>query len=322
HVKAVRELYPADSGRVTTYYYHSGGIQFIVPLISLKVQGEEKQFDQDGKLIMCCQYVANKRNGFLKTYYSSGQSKRIEMYENDKLQNSKCFTVDGRDTSYYPYMDSLRILNPGQLVTFLNKNVDSLNEVHIKLKFDDTGKPYEINTKLESKDSSKERIINDWVSKNLLWKPLKIDGKTIANETDLDLEIPANIDSLHYNILEKNDYQCSKDYWIVHTNYSSRCWVREMPEFRGGINDLMKYLSANIHYPALCTEKGIKGRVILKFVVEKDGSIDNINVLHSAHPLLDKEAIRVVATMPKWKPGTINGKPVSVFFVLPIVFNL
>ncbi len=98
--------------------------------------------------------------------------------------------------------------------------------------------------------------------------------------------------------------------------------VEEMPEFPGGQSALMKYLSENIRYPVIAQENGIQGRVICSFVVERDGSITDVQVVRGVDPSLDKEAVRVIQSMPKWKPGKQRGKPVRVRFTLPIVFRL
>lgn len=99
-------------------------------------------------------------------------------------------------------------------------------------------------------------------------------------------------------------------------------YVDDMPDFPGGQAALMKWLGENIKYPAEANKKDIQGRVIVQFVVEPDGDISNISVAKSAHQLLDDEAMRVVALMPRWKPGTIEGKPVRSRFVLPVTFSL
>lgn len=96
-------------------------------------------------------------------------------------------------------------------------------------------------------------------------------------------------------------------------------FAEQMPEFNG---DLYTYLSKNINYPASAREQGISGKVIAAFVVEKDGSISNIEVLRKAGKDFDAEAIRVIKSMPAWKPGKQNGKPVRVRFTLPITFAL
>lgn len=98
--------------------------------------------------------------------------------------------------------------------------------------------------------------------------------------------------------------------------------VENNPEFPGGMGELMKYLQKNIKYPTICQEQGIQGRVIVQFVVNSDGSIVDPQVVKPVNPYLDKEALRVVSTMPKWKPGEQRGKPVRVRFTLPVTFRL
>lgn len=99
--------------------------------------------------------------------------------------------------------------------------------------------------------------------------------------------------------------------------------VEHMPEFTGGgMPALMEYLSKNIKYPEAAMKKGIQGRGIVQFVVEKDGSITNVKILRGVDPELDKEAVRVVSAMPKWKPGTQRGEAVRVRFTVPVMFRL
>lgn len=98
--------------------------------------------------------------------------------------------------------------------------------------------------------------------------------------------------------------------------------VEKMPEFPGGTAALMKYLKDNIQYPSVCRENNIQGRVLLSFVVNKDGSIVDIEVVRGINPYLDKEAARVISTMPRWQPGEQRGKTVRVKFSLPVNFRL
>lgn len=99
-------------------------------------------------------------------------------------------------------------------------------------------------------------------------------------------------------------------------------FAEQMPEFEGGQEEMMKYLSKNIQYPPLARENGIEGRVVLQFVVGTDGKISQIEVLKKLGWGLEEEAVRVVKAMPPWRAGKQNGKPVYVKFVLPIVFKL
>ena len=99
--------------------------------------------------------------------------------------------------------------------------------------------------------------------------------------------------------------------------------VETMPEFPGGQQALFKYLSENVKYPVIAQENGIQGRVICQFVVNKDGSIVDVEVVRSGgDPSLDKEAVRVIKSMPKWKPGKQRGKAVRVKYTVPVNFKL
>lgn len=99
--------------------------------------------------------------------------------------------------------------------------------------------------------------------------------------------------------------------------------VEKDPEFPGGVQALFKYLSENIKYPVIAQENGIQGQVVCQFTVNKDGSIVDINVVRSSgEPSLDKEAVRVIQSMPKWKPGQQGGKAVRVKYTLPVRFRL
>lgn len=98
--------------------------------------------------------------------------------------------------------------------------------------------------------------------------------------------------------------------------------VEEMPEFPGGMGECMKFLSKNIKYPTISQENGVQGRVIVQFVVNRDGSIVDPVVVRGVDPYLDKEALRVIAMMPKWKPGKQRGKAVRVKYTVPVMFRL
>ena len=98
--------------------------------------------------------------------------------------------------------------------------------------------------------------------------------------------------------------------------------VEEMPQFPGGPSALFEYLSKNIKYPVVAEENGVQGRVIVTFVVERDGSITDVKVVKSVDPSLDKEAQRVVKSMPHWIPGKQNGSAVRVKYTVPVTFKL
>lgn len=99
-------------------------------------------------------------------------------------------------------------------------------------------------------------------------------------------------------------------------------FVQKMPEFFGGTEALINYLSENISYPAIAKDAGIEGTVYINFVVEPDGTISNEKVLRSVHPSVDEEALKVIAQMPKWQAGEQNGQFVRVSFTIPVRFYL
>ena len=98
--------------------------------------------------------------------------------------------------------------------------------------------------------------------------------------------------------------------------------VEEMPEYPGGTEALLNFLRENINYPEYCKENKIQGRVIVTFVVEKDGSIVEAEVVKSVNEELDAEALRVISSMPKWKPGKQRGENVRVKYTVPVNFKL
>lgn len=98
--------------------------------------------------------------------------------------------------------------------------------------------------------------------------------------------------------------------------------VEDMPEFPGGELALRKFIANAIKYPVIAQENGIQGKVYVNFVVDKDGSITNAKIARGVDPSLDKEALRVVNSLPKWKPGMQRGKPVKVSYTVPISFVL
>ena len=96
----------------------------------------------------------------------------------------------------------------------------------------------------------------------------------------------------------------------------------EMPVFPGGDEGILKYISDNIHYPKEAKDKGIQGKVIAHFKIKTDGTVSDVSVLKGVDLSLDKEAIRVVSTLPRFSPGKLKGKTVPVWYTIPITFSL
>jgi protein TonB len=98
--------------------------------------------------------------------------------------------------------------------------------------------------------------------------------------------------------------------------------AEQMPSFPGGQAALFQWISKNIKYPVKAEENDIQGRVICAFIVERDGSIHDVQVVKPVDPLLDEEALRLVKSMPRWMPGMQNGKPIRVKYTVPITFKM
>ena len=152
---------------------------------------------------------------------------------------------------------------------------------------------------------------------SILFESNSKDGKTLARmyrPAELAKMNPDNmvIELIPVNIIKSN--VTDADVYEV---------VENMPEFpNGGMAALMKYLTDNIRYPEAAKKAGIQGRVIVQFVVDKDGSIKNVSTMRGVNSDLDAEAIRVIQSMPKWKPGTQKGEPVKVKYTVPVMFRI
>jgi protein TonB len=109
---------------------------------------------------------------------------------------------------------------------------------------------------------------------------------------------------------------------VLPPDNTPRIIVEEMPEFPGGNSELLKFIGENLNYPADAQDNNVQGRVTLKFVVNRDGSVDRIEIIRGVDPSLDNEAIRVIKSLPRFKPGKQDGVPVPVWFSIPVVFQL
>ncbi len=144
------------------------------------------------------------------------------------------------------------------------------------------------------------------------WKPGMQKGEVVRTRFTLPIVFRLTGEN---NNQDKSDKSAvpTEDIFVV---------VEEQPEYPGGNAAMMKFLADNVRYPVIAKENGIQGRVICNFVVRKDGSITDVNVVRGVDPSIDAEAVRVIELMPKWKPGKQRGKEVDVRYTLPVVFRL
>ena len=142
----------------------------------------------------------------------------------------------------------------------------------------------------------------------------------VEDDADIEEDIMAStednvewVDLDDYDVVEVEPEPEEEEIFMV---------VEDQPEFPGGTAALLEYLRKNIKYPAICRENNIQGRVLVTFIVNKDGAIVEPEVVKSVNPSLDKEALRVISGMPNWKPGSQRGKPVRVKYTVPVNFRL
>ncbi len=143
---------------------------------------------------------------------------------------------------------------------------------------------------------------------NIVEDDVEIDEELEIEDTEIDEDTEVEFDIS----LEEEETDDAPVFFIV----------EEMPEFPGGDTELRKYIAQSVKYPVIAQENGIQGRVYVQFVVGTDGKVSQVKVARGVDPNLDKEAIRVVQSMPKWKPGKQRGKAVKVSYTVPINFVL
>ena len=160
-------------------------------------------------------------------------------------------------------------------------------------------------------DAEALRVVNQ----SPKWKPGKQKGEAVRVKYTLPIMFRLGNDSSDSKAAE-----APREAKVDENGVHQVC--EEMPEFPGGMAECMKYLSKNINYPEDCKKEGIQGRVIVQFVVDKDGSIKDPTIARGVHPSLDKEALRVLSSMPNWKPGKQKGEAVKVKYTIPVMFRL
>ncbi|TRX71110.1 energy transducer TonB [Carboxylicivirga sp. M1479] len=143
---------------------------------------------------------------------------------------------------------------------------------------------------------------------NIVDNDVDLDEELEIEDTELDQDFEVDLSNL--SVEEEDDDQ---QIFIV---------VEEMPEFPGGSGELFRFISKNVKYPVICQENGVQGRVSVSFVVDEKGNVVNVQAYRGVDPNLEREAVRVVKSMPKWKPGKQRGRNVKVSYTVPVNFKL
>ena len=148
------------------------------------------------------------------------------------------------------------------------------------------------------------------------WKPGKQKGKPVRVNYNIPINFKLDDGQMPVKKSDVNKVDMKPDKNGVYQI------VEEMPQFPSGETKMMEYIAKNINYPQEARDKGIEGRVFIGMVIEKDGSVSNVRVLRGIGGGCDEEAVRVISSMPKWKPGKVSGEPVPVSYMLPVNFKL
>jgi len=151
--------------------------------------------------------------------------------------------------------------------------------------------------------------------------PVVVDSMKVEEQTDLmiaDEQVATTVNKEVVEVVE----QVREEVEVEAKEEEVFVVVEEMPEFPGGVKALRQYLATAVKYPVIAQENGIQGKVYVNFVVNKDGTVSNAKIARGVDPSLDAEALRVVSTLPKWKPGKQRGAPVRVSYTVPISFKL
>lgn len=167
----------------------------------------------------------------------------------------------------------------------------------------------------ENKTPSTDRIEIDNVSSK------EHEGKQLVNELRFSPDETDDAANLNAGLLGSDKHNDQQNTTADENPLNFRL-VEKIPEFPGGIAAFMKWLSANLHYPVAAKNAKKEGKVVVSFIVNRDGTTTDYKIEKSAHPLLDREALRVVKLMPKWEPGIENDEPCRTLFAIPIIFKL
>ena len=143
---------------------------------------------------------------------------------------------------------------------------------------------------------------------NIVDNDEEIDDELEIEDSEADMD-----EEVEIQVVEETEEEDEQQVFVI---------VEDMPEFPGGALELQKWINKSVKYPVIAQENGITGRVYVGFVVNKIGQVENVKIMRGVDPSLDKEALRVINKMPKWKPGKQRGKAVKVSFTVPINFQL
>ena len=318
-------IYKADQLQQQTFFYPNGNKQTSFQGDENILNGEFKMWYEDGQLSFSGNYKNNIKDGEFESFDPSFHQNRKGVYAEGKLISGESVVQDlvydlpdvsaqpiGGDSTLNKYLK----MKTSDLSAVKAAAANIVKEINLSLTIDKTGQTDEMNI-LSKVTTTDREIVNAIFNEFPLFQPALLEGAPVRSIRKLNLIIfnqglqvqpPVKIQTIDNgnDSLDINTYVMAE----------------EMPEFSGGEAALRNFLSNTVKYPLVAAEKGIQGKVYVKFILEKDGTVSNITIATSVHPLLDLEAIRVISLMPKWIPGRQKGKPVRVSYTVPINFAL
>ena len=252
-------------------------------------------------IISCTSPKEKKDSGHLSNVMVHGENPLLVFIFEDSTE----LNIQGKQLNY-DGMPDFDYLKPCGLTPENINSIDALQSEEAKALYGERGSNGAVLFGVKGK-TAKEVFasLSDYAVETGSEEPLKV-----------NLKIPAGIDEIQvvsYGSTSANNNEEQGEIFQV---------VEEQPMFPGGMQELMKYLQTNIRYPKEAQERGLQGRVLVQFVVNKDGSICDEHVVKSVDPQLDAEAFRAIRSMPNWIPGKQRGEPVRVRFTLPVTFRL
>jgi len=308
-----------------TNYYSNGQKYMFLEGSDKEINGTYKVWFENGQLNFEGQYVNNVKNGVFHSYDQEGKKLSEGTYEMGKLVAGEPVVLDiiyenpEVQASFQDGFDSFQ--------TVISKRVASMSEFNmidstftlnldIELTIEKSGKVLSAEP-IQPVRPFIKRIINSVFNSFPVFIPAKEEGIVVTSTLIVPIAISKKgIEVLKFGNVNKLDFQIDAKDIVSIDN------VETLPEFPGGLYEMRKYLAQTIRYPIYAQEHGIQGEVMVSFVINKDGMIGNLKIVKSAHPVLDEEAIRVVKSMPRWKPGTQRGNPVNTNYTVPINFRL
>lgn len=252
------------------------------------------------------------------TYYPDGKIKRVEIYEDNKIKKGFCFDRDGKKINYTPLIETYQF--PGGMeelriwmlenITYPTSMAKSNLEGKVMIGFSvfEDGTLGDFNIISSNHNAFSDEAIKI-LKKMPKWTPTKIDGESITTQT----RIP-----IIFKTIDKDEEDIG--YSINGEPVYSR--VPEMPEFDGGENKMNEHILKTLNYPEAAQINRVEGKIRVSFLVLLDGKITQVKVKKKTGWGLDEEAVRIVKSMPAWKPGKLDGEPVNVRMFIEIPFTL